>query len=430
MIKSIDVILWNKKVGTLISSTQGYKENIYFYYDSNFLKTGLDIAPLRASIHSIGAQRGLPIFSETDKKFGGLPSFISDSMPDYWGNIIFDKWAKANNIKKKDLNALDRLAYIGARGMGALEFIPSVAPEFEKSFKVEIAQLSDLAKLAINKAHEFHTQLGPSFAIETLFKVGTSAGGRRPKAVININLDTKECFSGQINTPMDGVVPMIIKFDEHNGTPSTRIEFSYYLMAKEVSLNMMPSYLYECNNEAHFLTERFDRKDNQKIHVQTLAAMNPDSSSYEELFEVAKKLNCNDTEIKQLFLQMVMNVVSGNVDDHNKNFSFTMESDGEWHVAPTYDYTFTIDPSAPFYVNRHSMTINGKVEAISRKDLLAIAELFSIKNANYLINNAIDIAKRYEEFATQAGVPSNWIMIIKEEIDKRINNLYSGEEEE
>lgn len=420
MIQNLDVVLWGKKVGILVSSKKGHCQQICFYFDGGYAATGLDIAPLRAPMSGIAVQHGLPVYPEEGKEFGGLPSFIADSMPDHWGNVVFAEWAKAHHIRNKDLSPLDRLAYIGRRGMGALEFVPPTSSEMEAPFKVEIAELSRLAQMAQNEAKNFHAVMSPDFIIESLFKVGTSAGGRRPKAVINVNPESGECYSGQVPTPLPGFVPMIIKFDEHGDIPTTRIEYSYYLMALDAALKMMPSRLMQGQNEVHFLTERFDRRGNEKIHVQTLAAMVPQSSSYEELFDAAVRIGIIPAELKQLFRQMVMNVVGGNIDDHSKNFSFMMAQDGVWHVSPAYDFTFTVDISGPFYVNRHSMTINGKNHDITKADLLEVASRYNIKGASSIIETSIEAVKKYRQYALQAGVPEFWIGRIEEEINDRV----------
>lgn len=421
MIQNLDVFLWNRKVGSLVTYKERYTEKICFYFDHGFLKYGYDIAPLRASINSSSVKNGLPIFAETEKIFGGLPSFIADSLPDHWGNKIFNEWAKIHNIRTRSLSALDRLAYIGRRGMGALEFLPPAAEDMERPIRVEISELYKLAYSALKEAKSFKTEANPDLLIESLFKVGTSAGGRRPKAIININMDTKECYSGQVPTPMDGFVPMIIKFDEHSDVPTTRIEYSYYLMAKEAGLKMMPSYLMEGENAAHFMTERFDRKENKKIHIQTLAAMNPFADSYEELFDTACRIGIIPSEQKQLFLLTVLNVMGCNVDDHNKNFSFLMGDDGIWHSAPAYDYTFSVDPSAPGYINRHSMTINNKNSDINRSDLLELGKQYNIKGADSIIEKVTNVVAIYERYAEKAGINQVWTKKIKEEINYRID---------
>ena len=420
MIQNLDVFLWGQKVGTLVTYKEKYAEKICFYFDRNFLSSGYDIAPIRASINGTSAKNGLPIYAEEEKLFGGLPSFIADSLPDNWGNKVFNEWAKSRHISTRDLSALDRLAYIGKRGMGALEFLHPAANELELPIKVEIAELYKLSQSVLNDARNFKTNIQPDILIESLFKVGTSAGGRRPKAIINLNPETGECYSGQVEAPAPGYIPTIIKFDEHSDIPTTRIEYSYYLMAKEAGLNMMPSRLIEGEQAAHFLTERFDRRNGKKIHVQTLAAMMPTSDSYEELFYAAFKIGILPTDLKQLFLQTVLNVLGANVDDHNKNFSFLMNDDGIWHIAPAYDFTFSVDPSAPSYMNRHCMTICNKNFNIGRKDLLELAERYNIKCANAIIDKAASIVSDYEHYAKQAGVDDYWINQIKEEIGYRI----------
>lgn len=404
MIPSINVILWGKTVGTLIETGTGRNRQICFYFDPDFVRSGLDIAPLRASIKGVVAQKGMPVYPEKDRLFGGLPSFIADSMPDNWGHLVFSQWAKAHNISMKNITALDRLAYIGRRGMGALEFVPPTSAEMETSFKVEIDQLSGLAQTMLKQAKDFKTQLSPDLIVESLFRVGTSAGGRRPKALINVNIESGECYSGQVATELPGFTPMIIKFDEHIDLPTTRIEYAYYLMAQEAGLRMMPSRLLEGKDSVHFITERFDRYGTEKLYVQTLAAMNPDSTSYEDLFTVARKLGLPQNDLKQLFLQTAMNFMAANVDDHNKNFSFIMDRNGKWRVAPAYDFTFTVDPSAPSYVNRHCMTLNGKDHDITTDDLLRLATSFDIKGGSKLVEAAHAAVENFAEHARTAGL--------------------------
>jgi serine/threonine-protein kinase HipA len=417
VVDSLDVYLWRRKVGTLVADSR----NICFYFDEAYVRNGYDIAPTIAPISGVVAQRGLPVYPAKGKIFGGLPSFIADSLPDHWGSKVFNEWAKSRHIAGKRLTALDRLAYIGKRGMGALEFVPSLAAEMETPFKVEIADLYDLARQAFDDAKKF--KASSDLLIESLFKVGTSAGGKRPKAVININEQTGECYSGQVATPMFDFVPMIIKFDEHAAMPTTRIEYSYYFMARSVGLPMMPCSLLENRTEVHFLTERFDRCGNEKLHVQTLAAMNPDADSYEDLLDVAFKLGVSQADIEQLFLQMVMNILAGNVDDHSKNFSFIMDKEGDWRVAPLYDFTFTVDPDAPSYMNRHSMTVCNKNHDISEQDLLAVAKKYNIKSPAALLQKAVAAVEAYPEFAGRAGVAEPWIAVIAAEIGGRLKKL-------
>ena len=180
MIQHLDVFLWGRKAGSLIAYKERYTEKTCFYFDRDFPGCGWDIAPLRASIHSVTVKNGLPVYGEEEKLYGGLPSFIADSLPDHWGNRVFNEWAKVHHISTRNLSTLDRLAYIGRRGMGALEFLPPAAEEMEQPFKVEIAELYKLAQSALNEAKNFMAEVQPDFLIESLLRVGTSAGGRRP----------------------------------------------------------------------------------------------------------------------------------------------------------------------------------------------------------------------------------------------------------
>ncbi|MDE5902891.1 MAG: type II toxin-antitoxin system HipA family toxin [Muribaculaceae bacterium] len=406
MIPSINVTLWGKTVGTLVESGSGRNRQICFYFNPGFVRSGLDIAPLRGSIYSVVAQKGLPIYPEKDRAFCGLPSFIADSIPDTWGQLVFRQWAKSHNISMKNITALDRLAYIGRRGMGALEFEPPTSDGLETSFKVEINQLSELAQTMLRNARDFKAQLSPDLLVESLFKVGTSAGGRRPKALVNVNIESGECYSGQVVTELPGFTPMIIKFDEHTDLPTTRIEYAYYLMARQAGLRMMPSRLLEGDGVVHFLTERFDRRGGEKLHVQTLAALDPDSRSYEDLFAVAHRLHLPQEDMKQLLLQTALNFMAGNVDDHNKNFSFIMDREGTWRVAPAYDFTFTVDPSAPSYVNRHCMTLNGKDDDVSDKDLLELAVSYDITGGRKILEAARGAVENFAQHAATAGLPT------------------------
>ena len=373
MIESLDVILWDKKVGTLVANREGHRSKACFYFDSDYVRNGYDIAPLRAPVKGVAAQRGLPVYPDEERLFGGLPSFIADSLPDHWGNTVFNEWAKVHHIRQ-----------------------------------------------AFEEAGRFNVPVSGNLMVESLFKVGTSAGGRRPKAVVNVNFEEGQCYSGQVATPYPGYTPMIVKFDEHQKMPTTRIEYRYYLMAVDAELQMMPSRLLEGEQTAHFLTERFDRQNGKKVHIQTLAAMNPSADSYEALFEAACRIGVPPGELRQLFRSMVLNVLGGNVDDHNKNFSFLMDDDGHWHVAPAYDYTFSVDPDAPYYVNRHSMTVNNKTEGITAEDLLEVARRYGIKAAEPFIEKAIGIVSHYPEYGREAGVGEEWIGTIEKEIAARI----------
>ena len=420
MIESLDVILWDKKVGTLVANREGHRSKACFYFDSDYVRNGYDIAPLRAPVKGVAAQRGLPVYPDEERLFGGLPSFIADSLPDHWGNTVFNEWAKVHHIRMRDLSALDRPCLYRTAWHGGIGIRPAHCRGTGDTVQGQNRRPLPTGPAGFEEAGRFNVPVSGNLMVESLFKVGTSAGGRRPKAVVNVNFEEGQCYSGQVATPYPGYTPMIVKFDEHQKMPTTRIEYSYYLMAVDAELQMMPSRLLEGEQTAHFLTERFDRQNGKKVHIQTLAAMNPSADSYEALFEAACRIGVPPGELRQLFRSMVLNVLGGNVDDHNKNFSFLMDDDGHWHVAPAYDYTFSVDPDAPYYVNRHSMTVNNKTEGITAEDLLEVARRYGIKAAEPFIEKAIGIVSHYPEYGREAGVGEEWIGTIEKEIAARI----------
>lgn len=424
MIEHLEVRLWGRVVGVLASYVERYRDKALFYFDSEFLDSGYDIFPLRAPLSMLSLRKGAPVFPDDGKLFCGLPSFIADSLPDSWGERVFNRWAQANGIKSRHVTVLDRLAYTGRRGMGALEYYPPTAEDLERSARVEIRQLYEhSARIysALETAEQPVTI--KDMLTDILYRVGMSAGGKHPKAVININADSDECYSGQVAPPDDSFVPCIIKFDEDDDVPFTRLEYSYCLMAQEMGLTMMPSRMI-CQDEAcHFVTQRFDRSGRKKIHAQTLAAMYPAAESYEALFYVISKLRLTPAEREQAFLAMVANVVTGNVDDHSKNFSFIMTDDGKWHLAPAYDYTFTVNTKGKRWDNGHSMTINGKASTITADDLLQIGRENSIRNAQGIINTVVAVAEHYDTFAREAGIDGLWLETVTGEIASRIHTL-------
>ena len=309
---------------------------------------------------------------------------------------------------------------MGTRSMGALEFLPPMMKELEEPFPIEIDSLFKLAKETLENAEHIHETKDENLVYETLFRVGTSAGGKRPKAIIHINEQTKEIISGQVPCPL-GFTPFLLKFDEKQKFPSTKVEFSYYLMAKELGIDMMPCRLEYSNGACHFMTQRFDRINGEKVHTQTLAAIRPDSDCYEDLFQTAFELRTDNQEMKELFRRMAFNVYSGNIDDHNKNFSFQMhKKTGEWHITPAYDMTFTVDLDQLRCLNRHSMSINMSDDEITDIDMLTIATQYGIRGAKEILEKTKNTLSNYRQFATDASVSSIWIDKIQKEIDRRM----------
>ena len=402
-------MIWGMEAGCLYWHKE--KRRAYFTYDKDFLQKGLDLAPLTASIHSPLSQRGLNHSGNTDKLYAGLPEFIADSLPDRWGDSVFRQWAEAHHIQMRHLTAVDRLAYMGKRSMGALEFEP--AYEQENDFSVNLESLYELAGQIFNERQKTNIMPMSPLHIESLYREGTSAGGMRPKAIIAINDQTGEIRSGQAYLS-DEYTHYILKFNDNNAFPYTLVEKAYYDMAKAAGICMMPSRLIEIDGLQHFLTQRFDRDKSKKVHTQTLAAMNPLADSYEDLFTVCRKLHLPADEIREQYRRVAFNILAGNVDDHTKNFSFMMREDGVWHITPAYDLTFTIDLDAPAYVNRHCLTIGGKNDGITTGDLLRLAQMNDIKDGEGIINEVKSAITCFNEYADAVGIDIKWIERIEQ----------------
>ena len=407
-------MLWGEEVGRMYWDTRSTRA--VFSYNPDFIRKGIDVAPLTAPINGAAA-KGFPVVGSREKLYQGLPPFLADSLPDRWGNKVFENWAVKNHIPKHRLTPVDKLAFIGRRGMGALEFIPAV-DGLESPNTVQIDSLYRLAQRIFEEREAISVQDDEGLDLQSLYEVGTSAGGQHPKAIIAINETTHEIRSGQVLLP-EGYTYYILKFAEGDDFPFTQLEMAYYGMAKEAGITMMPSRLLRIDGRSHFLTARYDRAGGRKIHTQTLAAMNPDADSYEDMFEVCRKLGIPANEQSELFRRMVFNVMGGNVDDHVKNFSFMMEPDGVWHITPAYDVTFTTNLDGTVLENAHSMSIQGKFEDITEEDLKLFARQNGIKNAGRIIDEVCTAISHFYTYASECQIDDYW----KDRIESFLSGL-------
>lgn len=407
-------MLWGEEVGRIYWDTRS--KRAVFSYNPDFIRKGIDVAPLTAPINGAAA-KGFPVVGSREKLYQGLPPFLADSLPDRWGNKVFENWAVKNHIPKHRLTPVDKLAFIGRRGMGALEFIPAV-DGLESPNTVQIDSLYRLAQRIFEEREAISVQDDEGLDLQSLYEVGTSAGGQHPKAIIAINETTHEIRSGQVLLP-EGYTYYILKFAEGDDFPFTQLEMAYYGMAKEAGITMMPSRLLRIDGRSHFLTARYDRAGGRKIHTQTLAAMNPDADTYEDMFEVCRKLGIPANEQSELFRRMVFNVMGGNVDDHVKNFSFMMEPDGVWHITPAYDVTFTTNLDGTVLENAHSMSIQGKFEDITEEDLKLFARQNGIKNAGRIIDEVCTAISHFYTYASECQIDDYW----KDRIESFLSGL-------
>ncbi len=422
MIKSLRVILWNEEIGRLAWDER--RRLSYFTYNPEFVKKGLNISPLSAPINGIRALA--PVWGESAKIYHRLPAFVADSLPDAWGNQLFDLWRQQNHLSGADINPLDRLSFIGRRGMGALEFLPEVTHE-RKSEKINMKSLADLAERIFVERENACILPEESITMQSLLTVGTSAGGRQPKAIIAINRKTGEIRSGQISG-LEDFDYYLLKFGNSEYC-SSELEMTYYELATTSGINMMPSELYTVENNRHFMTKRFDREGTRKVYTQTLAAIYPDADSYEQLIEVCRKLHLPEADCQEVFRRMVFNILSNNTDDHNKNFSFIMNEDGSWRLAPAYDITYIINRGGYLPNEEHCMFIRAKLRGITRNDAIDFARDNGIRRPDSIIRDVVASLKTFRSVALKYGVTKEWIGRVETAIISHLTAWGEWEEE-
>ncbi len=413
-INTARVNLWGILVGAVLWNPE--KGFAAFEFDKRFLDKGLDLAPLKMPLSE--SRRGI-IFEFRDlpkDTFKGLPGMLADALPDNFGNRIIDAWLARQGRTPQSFGPIERLCYTGKRAMGALEFEPSY-DSVEQSVPVEVSELLKLVQEVTNERSELIGSLAakPSEALLNIIRVGTSAGGNRPKAVIALNDQRGEIRSGQVDAP-EGFDHWVLKFDGVTDTSLAdpagygRIEYAYHKMAVASGIEMTECRLFEENGRAHFMTRRFDRPRNGgKLHMQTLSAIthfdfnDPGAYSYEQAFQVMRELKLPYKDAEQQFRRMVFNVVARNQDDHTKNISFLMNKSGEWRLSPAYDVIYSYNPSGR-WTSMHQMSINGKRDNFTRDDLHAVGREMNIKPSNRIIDEIIEAVSTWPDFAKDAGV--------------------------
>lgn len=389
-----------------------------FEYDRSFLNSGIEISPLMLPLGE--GTSSFPSLSR--ESFKGLPGLLADALPDKFGNLLINQWLERQGRSPSSFNPVERLCYLGSRGMGALEFRPAILKD-RPSEPLEIDALVRLANDALASRDALHANFTqPPEALATILRVGTSAGGARAKAVIAWNPETNEIRSGQVPLPT-GFEHWLIKFDgvaenrdKELADPKGygRIEYAYHLMARAAGITMSDCRLLEENGRAHFMTRRFDRTpDGDKLHLQSLCAVahfdfnQAGAYSYEQAFQIARQLNLPQPDLAEMFRRAVFNVISRNQDDHTKNISFLMDRRGSWSLAPAYDLIFSYNPQGA-WTQRHQMTFAGKRDHFAPDDLLKVAAAADLKprQAKFIISDVHAAVTRWRTFAREAAVPS------------------------
>jgi len=400
-----------------------------FEYTSGFISSGLQLAPVTMPLSD-----QIYSFPAIDPdSFRGLPGLVADSLPDDFGNAVLDSWIARQGMSPADITPLERLRYTGTRGMGALTYSPARRHKgLNSSQQVAIDSLVEIAQDILNDRQYFKTTISRSgeedaLAMMSLMSIGMSAGGARPKAVVAFNDDFTEVRSGQVKIP-NGFTHYLLKFDgvsEKNTSKETfgdpkgygAMEYTYYQMATACGITMKPSHLLDEGKRRHFITQRFDRDGNNRIHIQTLNAIahisykRPGTYSYEALFALARQLGLSADEAKELFRRMVFNIIARNHDDHSKNFTFMMNQDGNWSLSPAYDVVYSY-AEGNRWIDVHWMTLNGKRDDFVRADLHAlgtISPMFTRKFIDEVIEETKDSVSQWRRLATDNAVPQHLI---------------------
>ena len=425
----LKVFLWGQEIGRL--AWHDARKTTFFVYNPEFLKGALDVAPLAASIHNPLSTRA--IFGEAERIYQKLPSFIADSLPDAWGNKLFEQWRKDNHLTERNVTSLEKLAFIGKRGMGALEFVPEIK-RGAMTDKIDIKALADLAEKIAIERDNVRILPDESLTLQSLIAVGTSAGGRQPKGIIAINKKNGEIRSGQTDVKPDYDY-YILKFGDKMRS-SAELEQAYYEMALAAGINMMESRLLEVDGVNHFLTKRFDRNETGKLHTQTLAAMDPEADSYEKLFAVCRKLHLPEVDCQELYRRMVFNILANNTDDHHKNFTFVMKRPNSeshqtrlngrvvreegvanqqvtWRLSPAYDMTYIFDTGGYLPNREHCLMIGGKLQGITRDDAIQFARDNGIRRPDAIIREVVAALKQFRAVATKYGVSEQWTGMVE-----------------
>ena len=411
------VRLWGKDIGAV--SWLAEKAMGVFQYMPGFVQSTIELAPIMMPLRPDPYEfPGLP-----RDAFKGLPGMLADSLPDKYGNALIDTWLATQGRSAGSFNPVERLCYIGTRGMGALEFHPMILKEPRKSRRLEIEALTKLANEVLNnRAHLAGVLTGDDDheALQEILRVGTSAGGARATAILAWNEKTGEFRSGQVNAG-EGFTYWLMKFDGISNNRDKEladpqgfglIEYGFFLLARAAGIDMTECRVHHEGGRAHFMTQRFDRTaSGQKLHMQSLAALRhydfnaAGAYSYEQAVETIRLLGLPAYDIEQQFRRAVFNILVRNQDDHVKNIAFLMNRKGEWRLSPAFDVSYAYNPDGS-WTHQHQMSLNGKRDHFELSDLIRFGVFCDLKpkKAEDMIREMHSQVENWPAFAKQAGV--------------------------
>jgi len=416
-----EVRLWGRTIGA-VTLADG-RDVAEFQYAREFTGSGIEVSPLVMPLAS--TVYAFPALPRTT--FHGLPGLLADSLPDAFGNTLIDAWLAGQGRSPESFNAVERLCYIGARGMGALEFAPSQGPDGRADRRVQVDALVELASEVLRHRNDLQASFADedrAQALRQILRVGTSAAGARAKALIAWNPQTQEVRSGQAGVG-EGFEHWLLKLDGVSGNRDKEledprgygvIEYAYHLMARAAGIDMTECRLLEENGRRHFMTRRFDRDAaGGKLHMQSLCGLaHYDFNaagvySYEQALMAMRRLGLPMAALEQQFRRMAFNIVGRNQDDHVKNIAFLMDRSGRWSLSPAFDMTWSFNP-AGMWTARHQMTMNGKRDGFTREDFRACGKVASLKRgrAEAILDEVVGAVQRWPGFADEAGLSPQW----------------------
>jgi len=427
-VPAVEVHLWDAHIGSVaLDPTYGYYA---FAYTPEFATRRIEPAPLHMPVVAEEPYLFTDLPEATYKR---LPAMLSDALPDDFGNALINRYMADQGIASQDVTALDRLAYMSTRAMGALTFKPARGPAKHKPTAIELSSLVEQARQAVTGIMDGDDHTNAT--LRSIIDVGTSAGGARAKAVIALHPETGELRSGQFDAP-DGFEHWLLKFDgigkdQELGTTQNygRIEYAYHLMARAAGIHMTECRLLKENDRAHFMTKRFDREGKiGRHHMQTLCAIahvdykKKGTNAYSQLFNTVGQLELPYEDLEEAFRRMVFNVMGRNCDDHTKNFSFMLRKGSVWELAPAYDVTFAHNPTGE-WTHQHLMSVNGKFKGFEVDDLMLEARRFGVGTAPRVIEEVRAAIQEWPQFAQQADVPEAQMAEIQAQLLHSIGSM-------
>lgn len=377
-----------RRVGTLGEEDR----RIHFEFDATFLEDPLPLSPFH-----LKPEPG--IHNHPAREFDGVSGLFHDSLPDGWGRLLMDRYFRTQGVDPLRLSALDRLGYIGSRGMGALTYHPpAISPE-EDGIVLELGKLAAQAMRILEGS--------PEEVLPELRIAGGSPGGARPKVLVAYDEASHRIISGTSEIPQ-GYLALMVKFGTKDDGPDIGpVEYAYALMALAAGITMPPVRLFNAEDgRSYFAVERFDRRGDERIHVHTLggllhASHRFPSLDYEAFMRATLQLTRDQRQVEEAFRRAVFNVLAHNRDDHSKNFSYIMDRDGVWTLSPAYDLVFSAGISG-----WHSMSVAGEAEDPGEDDLRALAKTFGLRpsSVDEIMEQVRAAVARWPELAAEAGV--------------------------